>query len=90
MIENRELQIFALGNYHCKWYLSKHVAQNQEEIVFEVQLIIYSESISQSNLEICIFCINPLNMDVDMEQTVTPRVDSRGSVFLLFGVTFWL
>lgn len=49
------LQIFAVGNDHCKWYVSKHVAQNQEEIVSEVQLIIYSESISQNNLEICIF-----------------------------------
>lgn len=55
MIENWELQIFAVGNYYCKWYIPKHVAQNQEEIVFEVQLIIYSESISQSNLEIGIF-----------------------------------
>lgn len=55
MIENGELHIFAVGNYHSKWCLSKHVAQNQEEIVSEVQLIIYSESISQSNLEICVF-----------------------------------
>lgn len=51
MIENWELQIFAVGNYH----IPKRVAQNQEEIGFEVQLIIYSESISHSNLEICIF-----------------------------------
>lgn len=44
MTENRKLQIFAVSNYHCKWYLSKHVAQNQEGIVFEVQFIIYSKT----------------------------------------------
>lgn len=43
MTENRKLQIFAISNYCCKWYLSKHIAQNQEGIVFKVQLIIYSK-----------------------------------------------